>query len=77
MRKFEVGKQYVFKHEGFKLTFTCTGRNNGYVSFYNVFTQRIARKINVILDAYDKEMETVRIHNNYAYAWMFAEDVVA
>jgi hypothetical protein len=75
MKKFEIGKQYVFILNGLRLTFTCTGRNDKHVSFYNVFTKRIARKINVILDAHDKDMETVRINNKYAAGWMFSEDV--
>ena len=74
MRMFEIGKRYVFTINGMRFTFTCIERNEKKVSFYNVFTKRIARKVNVILDAHDRDMEAVKINKNYTYGWMFAED---
>ena len=75
MRKFEIGKRYVFEVNGLRFRFTCTGRSDGYVKLYSVYTRHIVRKINVILDAFDEEVEAARINKNYTYAWMYADNV--
>lgn len=76
MKKFEVGKRYVWSHHGgTKYIWECIGRGHGVVNFRNcTFGGVIERRIEKALDLKNIVMEAVKIIPNDIYSFMDVDD---
>ena len=76
MKKFEVGKRYVWRHGvGVPYVWECLGRGNGMVSFRNcTFGGVIFRSVKKALDLHNILKESVQIIPSDKFSWMDVDD---